>query len=220
MMSQGGATTLAEGQYEFKTDVNLIFGNQRVERAHVLRTTLHSLSVWKTRNPGVGLSPFKDHVASVTKEASLIDREMWVFGVNATQAQDIAAAIKIAASYYDVRPAVLLTDIYAKNLNAEGEHEMANQALIRANKDLYRDVCKAVIGAAKQLGVSNQINFYVFSKNNNPKIPQPELASALREGGASSVATDDHKPRVSIGDNAGKLHITQFSNLHLATLKA
>lgn len=42
MMSQSSAITLAEGQYEFKTEVNLIFGNQRVESAHVLRTTLHS----------------------------------------------------------------------------------------------------------------------------------------------------------------------------------
>ncbi|HEY6530601.1 MAG TPA: hypothetical protein VIZ65_18080 [Cellvibrionaceae bacterium] len=52
-----GAMSLAEGQYEFKTDVNLIFGagRQRVERAYVLRTTLHSLAVWKTRNPTVAL---------------------------------------------------------------------------------------------------------------------------------------------------------------------
>ncbi len=37
MTPQNGATTLGEGQYEFKTDVNLIFDGQRVERAHVLR---------------------------------------------------------------------------------------------------------------------------------------------------------------------------------------
>jgi hypothetical protein len=220
MTIQNGATTLAEEKYEYKTDVNLIFGNKRVERTDVLRTTLHSLPVWKTRNPNVGLSPFKDRTSTVTKDASVIDGEMWVFGVNATQAQDIAAAIKIASNYYNIKPSVLLADIYAKNLNAEGEHEMSNQALVRANKDLYSTVCKALIGAAKQLGVSNQFNFYVFSKNNNTKIPQPELASALREGGASSVNTDEHRPRVTVGDNTGKLYIQQFSNLHLATLKA
>ncbi len=219
MSNQSGATTLAEGQYEFKTDVNLIFGNQRRDRTHVLRTSMHSLSVWKTRNPDVGLSPFKDNSAGIAKEASIIDREVWVFGINATQAQDIVAAIKIASNYFDVKPSILLADVYAKNLNADFEQDMTNEALVVANKGLYSGVCKALVGAAKTLGIANQFNFYVFSKSNNPKIPQPELVSALQEGGASTVVTDDHRPRVTVGDNTGKFHIPQFTNLHLATLK-
>jgi hypothetical protein len=219
MISQSGATTLGEGQYEFKTDVNLIFGGQRLARAHVLRTSAYSLSVWKTRNPSVGLSPFKDRTATVTKEASVIDKEMWVFGVNATSAQDIANAVKLASRYYNTKPSEILNDIYAKNLNVDRETEMANEILIRANKDLYSGVCKALIEAAKMLGVSNQLNFYIFSKSNNPKIPQSDLVDALKSGGASSVTTDDSKPRVMVGNNLGTRSMQQLTNFHLAKLK-
>lgn len=219
MTPQSGATTLGEGQYEFKTDVNLIFGNQRVDRTQVLRTSAYSLSVWKTRNPSVGLSPFKDRTSSVTKEASIIDKEVWVFGVNATSAQDIVNAVKLASRYYDIKPSAILNDIYAKNLNVDRENDLANEVLIRANKDLYSSICKALIDAAKLLGISNQLNFYVFSKSNNPKIPQPDLVDALKVGGASSVATDDHKPRVSVGNNLGTRSVQQLTNFHLAKLK-
>lgn len=219
MIPQSGVTTLGEGQYEFKTDVNLIFGNQRIDRTQVLRTSAYSLSVWKTRNPSVGLSPFKDRTSSVTKEASIIDKEVWVFGVNATSAQDIVNAVKLASRYYDIKPSAILNDIYAKNLNVDRENDLANEVLIRANKDLYSSVCKALIDAAKLLGISNQLNFYVFSKSNNPKIPQPDLVDALKVGGASSVATDDHKPRVSVGNNLGTRSVQQLTNFHLAKLK-
>lgn len=219
MILQNGATTLGEGQYEFKTDVNLIFGNQRVGRTHVLRTSAYSMSVWKTRNPGVGLSPFKDRTSSVTKEASIIDKEVWVFGINATSAQDIVNAVKLASRYYNTKPSDILNDIYAKNLNVDLESDMANEILIRANKDLYSGVCRALIDAAKLLGVSNQLNFYVFSKSNNSKIPQPDLVGALKAGGANSVATDHHQPRVSVGNNLGTRSMKQLTNFHLAKLK-
>ncbi|EIK45736.1 hypothetical protein O59_001375 [Cellvibrio sp. BR] len=219
MTNQSGATTLGEGQYEFKTDVNLIFGNQRVERSHVLRTSAYSISIWKTRNPGIGLSPFKDRTSSVTKEASIIDKEIWVFGINATSSQDIVNAVKLASRYYNTKPSDILSDIYAKNLNDDREADMANEVLIRANKALYSDVCKALVDAAKLLGISNQLNFYVFSKSNNPKIPQPDLIEALKTGGASSAATDDHKPRVSVGNNLGTRSVQQLTNFHLAKLK-
>ena len=218
MIPQSGATTLGEGHYEFKTDVNLIFGNQRVERSHVLRTSAYSLSVWKTRNPGVGLSPFKDRLATVTKDASIIDKDVWVFGINATSAQDIVGAVKLASRYYNTKPSDILNDIYAKNLNDDRETKMANEVLIRANRDLYSGVCRALVEAAKMLGVSNQLNFYVFSKNNNPKIPQSYLVDALKAGGASSVATDDNRPRVMVGDNQGIDSIPQLTNFHLAKL--
>lgn len=91
---QFGVTTLGESQYRFKTDVNLIFGKQRKDRQFVLRTTLHSLSVWKTRNPGVEMSPFKIKNLQVEKEAAIVDREVWVYGVNGTIPQDLVAAVK------------------------------------------------------------------------------------------------------------------------------
>ncbi|MDG9667554.1 hypothetical protein ONV78_07415 [Hahella sp. CR1] len=210
---------MAEGKYEYKTDVNLIFGNQKVGRTHVLRTTLNSLPVWKIRNPEVSLSPFRDRTIGITKDASVIDGEMWVFGINATLSQDIVAAVKVAANYFDITPSKILMDIYAKNLNVDGEHEMGNKALIDANKVLYKNICKALSEAAKWLGVSNNINFYVFSKNNNNKIPQPDLHEALKSGGATSVTTDTHMPKVKIGSNDGEKFIPQLSNFHLATLK-
>jgi len=219
MNQHNGATSLAEGQYEFKTDVNLIFGKQCLEKTHVLRTTLYSLPVWKTRNPGLGLSPFKDRATGVTKDASIIDGEVWIFGINASLAQGIVAAVKIASRYYNVKPSVLLSDIYAKNLNVEGENDMANQVLIRVNKNLYINTCKALADAARQLGISGKLNFYVFSKNNNPKIPKPDLVDALQSGGADSVVTDEHRSRVTVGNNQGTRHISQLTNFHLATLK-
>ena len=218
MNQHNGATSLAEGQYQFKTDVNLIFGKQRLERTHVLRTTLYGLAAWKNRNPSVGLSPFKDLTSGVTKYASVIDGEIWGFGINASITQDIVAAIKIASRYYEVKASVLLSDIYAKNLNVEGESDIANQCLIRANKDLYTNTCKALADAARQLGVSNKLNFYVFSKNNNPKITQPDLVDALQSGGADSVVTDEHKPKVRSGNNKGTRSIIQHTNFHLATI--
>lgn len=82
MKEHYGATSLGESQHRFKTDVNLSFGNQHRDRKYVLRTTLHSLSVWKTRNPGVGLSPFKIKNLHMIKEAAIVDHEVWVFNVN------------------------------------------------------------------------------------------------------------------------------------------
>ncbi len=219
MMVQSGAASLAEGQYGFKTDVNFVFGKQRIIRTHVLRTAFHSLAEWKGRNPHVGLSPFKGRNASVTKDASIIDNEVWVFGINATQTQDIAAAVNIASLYYKVKPSVFLRDIYTKNLNAELKNKMANEALIRANIGLYTKVCEALIGAAKQLGVSHQLNFHVFSHNNNPKIPRDNLVKALNAGGAESVETDEQRPRVIVGDNWGDLSVEQLTHFHLAKLK-
>ncbi|NOY16655.1 MAG: hypothetical protein GXP23_06985 [Gammaproteobacteria bacterium] len=220
MTIQNGATSLAEGKYAFKTDVNFIFGKQqRIERTYVLRTTFHSLAEWKIRNPHIELSPFKSQNSAVVKYASIIDGEVWVFGINATQARDIVAAVKIASLYYRVKPSVFLQDIYTKNLNAEHEDKMTYEGLIRANIDLYTEVCGALIDAAKQLGVSHQLNFHVFSKNNNPKMPRNDLVKSLKAGGAESIETDEHCPRVMVGDNLGERSIDQFTHFHLAILK-
>ncbi len=215
-----GATTIAEGKYEFKTDVELIFGNERKVRSYVLRTSLEGLSVWKARNAGVTISPFEDRVATITKKAALIEGEVWVYGVNSAVPQDIVAAVKIAAGYFKVKPDVLLKDIYIKNLNAERETEMGNAALIRANKNLYSSTCRTLLDAAKQLGVSGTLQLHVFSKSNNPKIPQGDLVQALKAGGATSVLTDSYAPKVTVGDNAGTQNIRQRTNFHLATLYA
>jgi hypothetical protein len=219
MKQYHGATSLGESQHRFKTDVNLIFGNQRRERQYVLRTTLHSLSVWRTRNPGVGLSPFKIKNLQMIKEAAIVDREVWVFNVNGTVPQDIIAAVKVACSYYNVSPSTIFSDIYAKNLNVERENSMADQALIRANKDLYMNVCKTIAEVARQLGITNEVNFYVFSKNNNPKIPVNDLHDALKEGGAHEVKADVHRHKVHAARNDDSDFVTQMTNFHMARLR-
>lgn len=61
-------------------------------------------------------------MATITKEASIIDKEVWVYGVNATSAQDIASAVKLASRYYNTQSSDILSDIYAKNLNVDREH--------------------------------------------------------------------------------------------------
>ncbi len=222
MSQHDGATSLAEGRYAFKTDVNLIFGKQNQKRTYVLRTTLHSLPIWRNRNPGVGLSLFKSRATEigVEKYASIIDGDLWVFSINACLVQDIVAAVKIASCYFKVKPSVFLSNIYAKNLNADDENGMATQVLIRANKDLYTNTCKALIDAAKQLGVSNALNFYVFSHNKNPKIPKTDLVDALQSGGADSVVTDEREPIVIMGDNQGIDQLKLRTNVHLAILKS
>jgi len=219
MKDRYGAMSLGESQHKFKTDVGLIFGKQRKERQYVLRTTLHSLSVWKTRNPGIGTSPFKLRNMNVQKDAAVIDKEVWVFSINGTIAQDIAASVKVASQYYNVSPAVILSDIYAKNLNVDRENDLANKLLIRANKDLYSNTCKAILQAAGQLGVSSEINFYVFSRNDNPKIPSNDLHQAMKDGGAKSVKTDESRYKVHTAKNDDSRFITQMTNFHMASMK-
>lgn len=220
MKERFGAMSLGESQHRFKTDVGLIFGKQRKERSCVLRTTFHSLAVWKIRNPGVGVSPFKLKKLSPQKEAAIIDKEVWVFDVDGTSAQDFVVSVKMASQYYNVSPRVIFSDIYAKNLNVDRENDMANQSLIRANKALYSNTCKAILSAAKQLGISSEINFYIFSRSDNHKIPANDLYEALAEGGAQSVATDESRHKVHTAKNDDSRFITQMTNFHLAALKA
>lgn len=97
---------------------------------------------------------------------------------------------------------------------------MADQALIRANKDLYTNVCKTIADVASQLGITNEVNFYVFSKNNNSKIPVNDLHDALNDGGAKKVETDDHWHKVHAARNDDSDFITQMTNFHMATFRA
>jgi len=216
-----GATSLAEGKYIYKTDVNLVLGNERAVRAYVLRATLETLPEWKNHNVGVGLAPY-DECRTVMKKAAVIDNEMWVYHINATLVQDIVGAVKIASHYFKVDPAVFLHDIYIKNLNDDRQSDLlkeSKEALIRANKDLYSGTCNALTEAAKLLGVSGRMNLYVFSHNKNPKIPQKELHDALESGGADSVETDTNRPYAESGANKGDAWIGIDTNFHLATFK-
>lgn len=219
MQDRFGAMSLGESQHKFKTDVGLVFGKQRKDRQYVLRTTLHPLGVWKTRNPGVSGSPFKIKNMSIQKDAAIIDKEVWVFNVNGTLAQDIVISVKMASQFYNVSPATIFSEVYAKNINVDKENDLANQALIRANKTLYSNTCKAILQAAKQLGVYNEINFYVFSRNDNYKIPSEDLHEALKEGGAINIRTDEHRHKVQLGNNEDSKGIIQMTNFHMASFK-
>ena len=128
--------------------------------------------------------------------------------------------MSIAKNYFKVSAKELIGEVYVKNLNAERENEMELQALVRANKTLYSKVCNVLVEAAKRLGVSGNVNFWIFSNNLNPKIPKQDLHQALEHGGAVSVTTDDKKKHTFfVGSNDGAAERKFKTNLHLAKLK-
>lgn len=190
MSNVKGALTLAEGRFDYKVDVSIILNNGQAKKDFVVRTCLDQYAVWKAKY-GKGGSPFKAFIKGTMKEAAIIDREVWVFGVDATKANDIFNSVKIGMNYFKVSTDDILADVYVKNLNAEGEKAMLHQALVDANKKLYADVCRAIREAAKLLGCCNLLQFWVFSNNSNHKIPKDELHQALKQGGAKSVVTDE-----------------------------
>lgn len=211
--------TLAEGNPQFKVDAGLVFKNDRAKNAFVLRTSFDSLGLWKAKY-NFPVSPFKSKQKEVTKQSAIIDDEVWVFDINGTIVNDIVAAVKIGMHCYDVGAEDLLSDIYVKNLNAQGEEDMTPPILIQANKKLYANTCEAVLGAARILGVKGILNFWILSNIKNQKIPKQDLHEALKNGGATSVTTEEdlqHKFWVGANDGLGKALIK--SNLHLATLK-
>lgn len=222
MSESKGAMSIAEGNYNYRADVNLVLdGGQKIKQ-YVLRTTLDSLGVWKAKY-SKNASPFKEMINSVAKEAAIIDKEVWVFAIDATQPADIFIAVSIAKNYFKVSAKDIIGDVYVKNLNTEQESEMEGQrqARVQANKKLYANVSSALVEAAKRLGVSGSINFWIFSNNMNPKIPKQDLHDALlKDGSASSVTTDDKTKHIFfVGSNDG-LDVQKFkTNLHLATLK-
>lgn len=218
MEATHGAMTIAEGDVKYKVDVSLAFGGNCIEKRYVLRTSLDQLSVWKTKYVKTNMSPFQAKLKTTLKEAAIIDKEVWVFGIDSTKAQDIVAAIQIAAGWYKVGADKILSDVYVKNLNAEHGETMGDQALVSANKKLYSGVCKALIEAAQMLGVKSALNLWVISANINPKIPAEDLHSALKESGASSVETDSFPHKYISGSNDGALRRNIKTNLHLAKL--
>ena len=219
MSESQGAMSIAEGNYDYWVDVNLVLdGGQKIKK-YILRTTLESISVWKAKYPK-NSSPFTEVIDGVSKYAAIVDREVWVFEIDATNSGDIFTAVSIAKRYFKVSAKELIGDVYVKNLNAERENEMELQALVHANKKLYSNVCNALVDAARKLGVSGGVNFWIFSNNVNQKIPKEELHNALIDGGASSITTDDNTKHVFlVGSNDGSSERKFKTNIHLAKLK-
>ncbi|MGM8225191.1 hypothetical protein ACSV5M_01320 [Cellvibrio sp. ARAG 10.3] len=219
MSESQGAMSIAEGNLDYKTDVNLVLdGGQKIKK-YVLRTTLDSIGVWKAKYPK-NASPFTEMISGVTKDAAIIDKEVWVFGIDASNSGDIFIAVSIAKKYFKISAKELIGEVYVKNLNAERENEMELQALVRANKALYSKVCKALVEAARKLGVSGNVNFWIFSNSINPKIPKQDLHEALKSGNAESITTDDKTKHVFfVGSNDGTDERKFKTNLHLAKLK-
>lgn len=214
-----GALTLAEGNPAFRADADIIFNNGKDKKDFVLRTTFDDIGVWKAKH-GVSISPFKAGNVGAQKWIALIEKDYWVFGIDATNANDIFTAVKIGMSFYKAKASDLLSDIYIKNLNIENEQQLLRELLVKANQKLYENVCKAIVQAAKLLGVNGILNFYVFSNNKNFKIPKDDLHTALKEGGADSVETNPHPYKFSVGSNDGKrVFENLISHMHLAKFK-
>ncbi|RZA07592.1 MAG: hypothetical protein EOO68_03215 [Moraxellaceae bacterium] len=220
MNGQQGAMSIAEGFHDYRVDVNLILdGGQKIKK-YVLRTTLISLSVWKSKYAR-GSATFEKTIEGTTKDAHVIDKEVWVFEIDATKPEDIYTAVSIAKNYFNVSAKDIIGDVYVKNLNVESEHEMGDQARINANIKLYSSVTIALVEAAKRLGVSGSINFWIFSNNVNNKIPKQDLHDALQnQGTATSVTVDEKTKHVfGVASNDGTVEKTYKTHLHLATLK-
>lgn len=208
--------TIAEGDFDCKTDVSLIL-NGSAFREFVLRTTFNTLEQWKSKYKK-GISPFHPK-GTPLKDAAVVDeKELWVFGVDAKNVQHLVDAVKIACWKFDARPADFISSVYVKNLNVEGENEMDTLARIKANEGLYKDVTSRVIEAAKILGVTNEVNFYIYSAAKNHKIPKAELHGALMRGGAQSVKMDSGIHFFKVGTNDGSIARVLPTNLHKAVL--
>lgn len=213
-----GAMTLAEGSQKnkFKTDATLVLNGNK-QREYVLRTAYDQLSIWKAKY-AVNISPFNPPLKSSIKEAALIDNEIWVFGVDGANAIHIIDAVAVASQFYQAQPKDILSDIYIKNLNSEGQHEGNMPLLVKLNIALYEKTTEALIKACKHFGIQSGVNIHVYSSNINPKISKSELHQALKNGGAKSVETDGRKIRHKVGSNNGQDTVPLVSNLHVATL--
>jgi hypothetical protein len=213
-----GAMTIAEGHPDFLTDADIIFNNGRDKKLFVLRTTRDEIGVWKAKHD-VPISPFKVTSSGPQKWAAKIDKDYWVFGIDATKSDDIFAAVKIGMNCYQATASDLIREIYVKNLNTEDELNLSRELLVKENRKLYESVCKAITQAAKLLGVQGMLNFYIFSNKKNYKIPVDELHGGLKDGGAESVEVDTVSHKFSVGSNNGKeIFENLISHLHLAKL--
>jgi hypothetical protein len=214
-----GALSLAECRPEYKVDCTLILNNGRDKKDFVLRTCLDSVSVWKAKNTKTPISPFRGTANTTIKDAAIIEGDAWIFGVDATKAQDVFTAVKIGMEYYKTKANNIIGDVYVKNLNTDVQDALSKHDLIIENKKLYSGVCKAVLEAAKLLGVQGVISFYVISSNINHKIPKDDLYSSLKDGGAEKIESDGLKYKIWSGSNNGERGMMIKQNIHLATLR-
>lgn len=213
-----GAMTLAEGsnKRQYKTDATLVL-NGVEERENILRTSFDSLPVWKSKY-SVNTSIFCPRINSVIKKGAVIEKEVWVFGVDATKAQDIIDAVKIATSHYKVKASDILSKVYIKNLNAEKEEYYDLDFLVQLNKNLYRDTTAGIKEACEYFGIKNPVNIHVYSSNNNYKINKIDLYEAFELGGASQVKTDPRALVYKSMNNLGSMKVKIKTNLHVATI--
>ncbi len=216
------AMTVAEGDSEnkFKTDVSVVINNGK---NYVLRTSLESYEKWIVKY-GVLIVYDISLAKKFNKkgQAKLIDQEVWVFGVDATDSDDIIAAVNIAIAYYSqggykLIPKDILGDVFIKNLNAEGEEGMNKLGLIRANKDLYKNLCVALKKSGEHFKLPD-LKVMIFSLDKNPKISRADLHASLAFGGVSSVVVDEKMYRVVSGSNDGMREFPHKTNLHIATI--
>lgn len=121
MINQSGAMSIAEGSHNYKVDVNLILDGGKKIKKYVLRTSLDSLGVWKSKYTK-NASPFNERISGITKDAAIIDGEVWVFSIDSTKSVDLFTAVSIAKNYYKVSAKEIIGDVYVKNLNAEREN--------------------------------------------------------------------------------------------------
>ncbi|MBU6950702.1 hypothetical protein [Hahella sp. HN01] len=210
--------TIAEGNTDHKVDASVVLGVNKVSREYVLRTTLDHFNVWRAKhsvNPMLVIYLYDNPFPS--KQAFEIDDEIWVFEVDSTKPQDLSIAVRISMYYYNAQASDLFGDIYVKNLNAEGENKMEMQALVRANKHLYKGVSQAIQQAATLLGIHGAINLWIFSNKVNEKIPHKELVKSLKSANAETVTSDFETKRiyhVHVGSNDGDSQMRNITHLH------
>jgi hypothetical protein len=238
-MSDKGAMTLGESHWDslYKIDATLTFSNAQAHRKFVLRTTLDSLSQWQSKviqhkhvlskegqenGMNFDASPFERGTKDsnpTQKECAIINKELWVFDINATIANDIYQAVKICMGHFKVSAADIIGDIYVKNLNVEYENEMSAEARITANKKLYRSTCEAIQQAAKLLGVNTgSLNFWILSNIKNHKIPKEHLHEALKEAGGRDIMVSKETRSMHVLSNDSEdmgiiknhLHLVRF----------
>ncbi|QFT54421.1 hypothetical protein [Microbulbifer sp. THAF38] len=210
------ALTVAEAGPNYKVDVSLVIGGS-VENKYVLRTTYDSLSVWKAKY-AKNISPFYPKLKTNIKDAAIIDNEIWIFAVDATNELHLIDAVKIGASFYKIRPDEIIRNVYVKNLNSEKENNMEVDALIKANMQLYEKSTEAIKKAARFFGITESINFHVFSAAKNHKLPKDNLKDALKSGGAKNITTDKRIHLFLTGSNDGEREAEILTNLYVASI--
>lgn len=217
------AMTVAEGHPLYKTDVSIVLSSgKNKSKTYVLRTTLDSYKKWRLKY--MGIKAF-DISSKKPGEVKLIDKEVWVFNVDATKAEDIITAVEIAVAYYRAQGATLtakdiMGNVYVKSLNIENEGETGLQSrgeIVKANKALYKNVALSVKAAGQHFNFTNVV-FRAFNSANNTKLSCTDLRLAMVEAGAKSAVTNNEVYRVISGDNDGIEPVEHDVNLTIAVL--